>query len=147
MSCLQRTKVRLCSCSVVPDKQATAEAEVEAAAVRSAAAQLKTLLSETQAQQVILATTYDAWEDRLDSLKSPEDLIAALRDLEQELNGLGDGLPRGESLILASPKPCKRHCAMHVHQLERQHCNSHSHDCSPVVPGWYQADTFISYGY
>ena len=86
------------SCSVVPDKQAAAEAEMEASAIRSAATQLKTLLAETQAQQVILATSFDAWEDRLGSMKAPEDLIAVLRDLEQELNGLGDGLPRGEQL-------------------------------------------------
>ena len=80
---------------------------MEAAAIRSAATQLKTLLSETQAQQVILATPLDAWEDRLGSMKCPEDLIAALRDLEQELNGLGDGLPRGKHCSLSSIWNCK----------------------------------------
>ena len=85
---------------------------MEAAAVRSAAAQLQTLLSETQAQQVILATTYDAWEDRLNGMKSPEDLIAALKDLEQELNGLGDGLPRGERLSQAFMKLCECQCVL-----------------------------------
>ncbi len=85
---------------------------MEAAAVRSAAAQLQTLLSETQAQQVILATSYDAWEDRLNGMKSPEDLIAALKDLEQELNGLGDGLPRGERLGQACMKLCECQCAV-----------------------------------
>lgn len=69
---------------------------MEAAAVHSAAAQLKILLSEIQAQQGVLATSYDAWEDRLDDMKTPEDLFSALRDIEQELNVLGDGLPRGK---------------------------------------------------
>ena len=69
---------------------------LQAAAVQSAAAQLKLLLTEVEAQQAVLATSYNAWNDRLDGLQTPEDLIAALRDLEQELNVLGDGLPRGK---------------------------------------------------
>ena len=95
---------------------------MEAAAVRSAAAQLKLLLSETQAQTAVLATPYDAWEERLRKLKSPEDLISALRDIEQELNVLGDGLPRGEhpsasfinnkqNSVLPRHRPVRTHAA------------------------------------
>ena len=110
--CVKHAKVSFLACSVVPDKQAAAEAEMEAAAVQSAATQLKTLLSETQTQQVILTTPYDAWEGRLGSMKAPEDLVAVLRDLEQELNGLGDGLPRGEQL---RPASIKHSACAHAH--------------------------------
>ena len=96
-----------------------AETEVEAAAVHSAAAQLKILLSEIQAQQTVLATSYDAWEDRLDNMKTPEDLISALRDIEQELNSLGDGLPRGKLVI---------------HPLSILLNSLHLHCCVPASP-------------
>ena len=63
--------------------------------MHSAAAQLKLLLTEVEVQQAILATPFDGWSTRLDSLTTVEDLVEALRDIERELNGLGDGLPRG----------------------------------------------------
>ena len=72
-----------------------AEAQMQSVAVHSAAAQLKLLLTEVEAQQAVLATPFEDWKDRLDSLKAVEDLIEALRDIERELNVLGDGLPRG----------------------------------------------------
>ena len=92
-----------------------AETALQAAAILSAAAQLKLLLTEVEAQQAILATPYDAWSDRLDGLQTPEDLIAALRDIEQELNVLGDGLPRGK------PSLCFRsllHIIDGIHMLD-----------------------------
>ena len=63
--------------------------------MHSAAAQLKLLLTEVEAQQAILTTPFNGWKARLDSLTTVEDLVEALRDIERELNGLGDGLPRG----------------------------------------------------
>lgn len=63
--------------------------------MHSAAAQLKLLLTEVKAQQAVLATPFEDWKDRLDNLTAVEDLVEALRDIERELNGLGDGLPRG----------------------------------------------------
>lgn len=87
---------RCCSAQSEADRTA-AEAKLEAAAVRLAAAQLKLLLAEVEAQQAVLATAYDAWTDRLNGMKTSEDLVGALRDIEQELNVLGDGLPRGKT--------------------------------------------------
>lgn len=89
------------SCSALPERITSAEAQMETAAVHSAAAQLKLLLTEVEAQQAILATPFDGWSTRLDSLTTVEDLVEALRDIERELNGLGDGLPRG----MHSPNP------------------------------------------
>lgn len=53
------------------------------------------LLGEVAAQQAVLATPDQAWRARLAGVAGVSDLVAALRDLESELNVLGDGLPRG----------------------------------------------------
>ena len=89
-------------CSALPERITFAEAQMETAAVHSAASQLKLLLTEVEVQQAILATPFDGWKTRLDGLTTVEGLVEALRDIELELNGLGDGLPRGMHLLKPS---------------------------------------------
>jgi hypothetical protein len=71
------------------------EAKATAAALRSAAAQAELLVEEVAAQKGTLADTPTQWRARLRGIASIDDLISALRDLETQLNVLGDGLPKG----------------------------------------------------
>lgn len=71
------------------------EAKALTAALKTAAAQADLLVEEVAAQKGTLADTPAQWRARLRGVASVEDLIAALRDLETQLNVLGDGLPKG----------------------------------------------------
>lgn len=71
------------------------EARATAAALNTASAQAKLLVDEVAAQKGTLADTPAQWHDRLRGVASVDALISALRDLETQLNVLGDGLPKG----------------------------------------------------
>ncbi|BDA50716.1 probable tyrosine-protein kinase BAZ1B at N-terminal half [Coccomyxa sp. Obi] len=71
------------------------EARATAAALSTASAQAKLLVDEVAAQKGTLADTLAQWHERLRGVASVESLISALRDLETQLNVLGDGLPKG----------------------------------------------------
>ena len=67
----------------------------ELSTVAFSLAQMDALLGEVGAQRAVLATPDQAWRARLAGVAGVSDLVAALRDMEAELNVLGDGLPRG----------------------------------------------------
>ncbi len=71
------------------------EAKATAAALRSAASQAELLIDEVAAQKGTLADTPAQWRARLRGVASVDNLISGLRDLETQLNVLGDGLPKG----------------------------------------------------
>lgn len=76
--------------------------------------QVDLLVDEVAAQQAVLATSYQDWHARMAGVAGVTDLAAALRDLESELNVLGDGLPRG-ARALSGP--------LNLRLQIRRHCN------------------------
>lgn len=71
------------------------EARATSVALNAASAQAKLLVDEVAAQKGTLADTPAQWHERLRGVASVDALISALRDLETQLNVLGDGLPKG----------------------------------------------------
>jgi hypothetical protein len=56
---------------------------------------VRVLIDEVDAQKALLSTSREQWLQRIKAVDSVDALLSALRDLETELNVLGDGLPKG----------------------------------------------------
>lgn len=93
-------------CRLPPARAEKLERDAAAAAVRGACSQISLLIDEVAVQNAVLATSPKQWRERLRSVNSVEGIVGVLRDLEMEVNVLGDGLPKGEDsdiLCMTSP--------------------------------------------